>query len=153
MHHTPCFHTYPKYGIVKSKYFSSRLSSNINMIKKILVIQTASIGDAILGTAVIEKLHSYHPDAKIDYLVKKGIEPILSNHPFLNNTLVWNKKEKKNRNLIKLLCDIRKTKYDLVITLQRFFSSGLLTVFSGAKITAGFDKNPLSFFFTIKSKI
>ena len=122
------------------------------MIKKILVIQTASIGDAILGTAVIEKLHSYHPDAKIDYLVKKGIEPILSNHPFLNNTLVWNKKEKKNRNLIKLLCDIRKTKYDLVITLQRFFSSGLLTVFSGAKITAGFDKNPLSFFFTIKSK-
>lgn len=122
------------------------------MIKQILVIQTASIGDAILGTAVIEKLHIHYPEAQIDYLVKKGIEPLLSNHPFLNNTLVWNKKENKNRNLIALLCNIRKTKYDLVITLQRFFSSGLLTAFSGAKITAGFDKNPLSCFFTIKCK-
>lgn len=122
------------------------------MIKRILVIQTASIGDAILGTAVVEKLHTHYPEAKIDYLVKKGIEPLLSNHPFLNNILVWNKKENKHRNLLKLLCDIRKTKYDVVITLQRFFSSGLLTAFSGAKTTAGFDKNPLSCFFTIKSK-
>ena len=122
------------------------------MIKRILVIQTASIGDAILGTAVVEKLHKHYPEAQIDYLVKKGIEPLLSNHPFLNNTLVWNKKENKHRNLLKLLCDIRKTKYDVVITLQRFFSSGLLTALSGAKTTAGFDKNPLSCIFTIKSK-
>ena len=122
------------------------------MIRQILIIQTASIGDVILGTAIIEKLHSYYPEAKIDYLIQKGIEPLFSNHPFINNILIWNKKENKNRNLIKLACKIRKTKYDLVITLQRFLSSGMLTVLSGAKTTAGFDKNPLSFFFTIKSK-
>ena len=120
------------------------------MIRQILIIQTASIGDVILGTAIIEKLHSYYPEAKIDYLIQKGIEPLFSNHPFINNILIWNKKENKNRNLIKLACKIRKTKYDLVITLQRFLSSGMLTVLSGAKTTAGFDKNPLSFFFTIK---
>ncbi len=46
-----------------------------------------------------------------------------------------------------MLGEIRKRKYDAVITVQRFFSTGLLAAFSGAKETAGFDKNPMSFLF------
>ena len=40
------------------------------MKKKFLVIQTASIGDVILATAVVEKLHSYYSDSQIDILIK-----------------------------------------------------------------------------------
>jgi heptosyltransferase-2 len=36
--------------------------------------------------------------------------------------------------------------------VQRFAATGLLTVFSGAKETIGFNKNPLSFLFTKKIK-
>ena len=36
--------------------------------------------------------------------------------------------------------------------MQRFFSTGFLTAFSGAKETIGFDKNPMSFRFTKKIK-
>ncbi|MBK7968135.1 MAG: hypothetical protein IPK08_03945 [Bacteroidetes bacterium] len=39
-----------------------------------------------------------------------------------------------------------------LINLQRFFSSGLFTAFSGAETKIGFDKNPLSFLFTKKVK-
>jgi heptosyltransferase-2 len=39
-----------------------------------------------------------------------------------------------------------------VINIQRYFSTGLLTAFSGAKETIGFDKNPLSFLFSKKIK-
>jgi hypothetical protein len=35
-----------------------------------------------------------------------------------------------------------------VINVQRFAATGLLTAFSGAGRTIGFDKNPLSFLFT-----
>jgi len=41
---------------------------------KILVIQTAFIGDAILATGVLEKLHRHFPESKIDFLVRKGNE-------------------------------------------------------------------------------
>ena len=43
-------------------------------------------------------------------------------------------------------------KYDFVINVQRFFSTGLITVLSNAKSTIGFDKNPLSFLLSKKIK-
>lgn len=119
-------------------------------MQKILVIQTAFTGDVVLATAVIEKLHRFYPDAEIDFLLRKGNEGLLKGHPFLNEVLIWNKKEKKYKNLFDLLRKIRSKKYDKVINLQRFTSTGILTGFSQAKERIGFDKNPLSFLFTKK---
>ena len=72
-------------------------------MQKILVIQTAFTGDVVLATALIEKLHRFFPGAQIDFLVRKGNEGLLSNHPFLHEVLVWNKKENKKKNLLHLL--------------------------------------------------
>jgi heptosyltransferase-2 len=119
-------------------------------MQKFLVIQTAFIGDAVLATAIIEKLHQYYPDAKIDFVVRKGNEGLFGGHPFINELLVWIKKENKYKNLFLLLKKIRKNKYDVVINVQRFAATGFLTVFSGAKKTIGFDKNPWSFLFSEK---
>lgn len=115
--------------------------------KNILVIQTAFIGDAILASGLLEKLHARFPESAISILVRKGNESIYAGHPFLKETLVWNKKEKKTANLFKLLSSIRKNKYDCVINCHRFLSSGFLTAFSGAKHTAGYKENPFSFLF------
>lgn len=117
-------------------------------LKKILVIQTAFIGDVILATAVVEKLHLHFPEASIDMLVRKGNESLLAGHPFLRSVKIWNKRESKWKHLWQMLKSIRSEKYDLVVNLQRFASSGILTAFSGAKETVGFKKNPMSFLFS-----
>lgn len=124
-------------------------------MKKILLIQTASIGDVILATPLLEKLHDLYPDSAIDLLIKKGNDSLFKAHPFINNLLIWDKNEKKYQHLFELLKTIRNEKYDLVVNLQRFASSGFLTAFSAAKITIGFNKNPFSVFFSkrIKHKI
>ena len=119
---------------------------------KILIIQTAFIGDVILATALIEKLQQHFPDAEIDFLLRKGNESLLQNHPHLHEVLVWNKKQNKTKNLLSILNKIRKTKYDFIINCQRFFSTGMLTAFSTANEKIGFDKNPLSIFFDKKIK-
>ena len=121
-------------------------------MQKFLVIQTAFTGDAVLATALLEKLHSFFPAAQIDFLVRKGNEGLLHNHPFLHEVLVWNKKENKRKNLFAILKRIRNKKYDKVINLQRFASTGILTAFSGAKERIGFDKNPFSLLFTKRVK-
>lgn len=121
-------------------------------MKKFLVIQTAFIGDAILASAILEKLHVYYPEAKIDLLVRKGNESLYANHPYLNECIVWNKQEGKYNSLFNLLKKIKQNKYDVVVNLHRFSSSGYLTAFSKAKQTIGFDKNPLSFLFNKKVK-
>lgn len=117
-----------------------------------LVIQTAFIGDVVLATGIIEKLHRHFPDAQIDFMVRKGNEGLLKNHPFLREVLVWDKKNGKMKNLLKLLRIVRSRRYDKVINVQRFAATGMLTAFSGAEETIGFDKNPFSRFFTKKIK-
>jgi len=115
---------------------------------KFLIIQTAFIGDVILATPLIEKLHHFYPDAQIDFLLRKGNENLLRNHPYVDNIIVWNKKQNKIKNLLKVIKRIRQKKYDYAMNLQRFASSGIITAFSGAKLKAGFNKNPFSFAFS-----
>jgi len=117
-------------------------------MKKILVIQTAFIGDVVLATALIENLHQQWPEVKMDILVRKGNESLFESHPFLNQVLVWDKKNNKYHHLVGLLFKIRSNQYDVVINAQRFAATGAWTALSGAKIKIGFNKNPFSFLFT-----
>jgi len=121
-------------------------------MQKFLVIQTAFIGDVVLATGIIEKLHQYYPDAEIDFLVRKGNEGLLEQHPFLHQVLIWDKKKNKYKHLLQLLKQIQKNRYDKVINIQRYSNTGFLTAFSKAKETIGFNKNPLSFLFSKKIK-
>ena len=129
--------------------------AQIFAVEKILVIQTASLGDVILATPILEKMHQFFPEAKIDFLLKKGYENLFKSHPFLHHVIRWDKSQPKIREIRNLLSLVRSKDYDLVINLQRFASSGLLTAFSGAHSRIGFNKNPLSLLFTkrVKHKI
>lgn len=82
--------------------------------------------------------------------MRKGNEGLLIHHPFLNEVMIWDKKKDKFLNLVKTGLTIRNKKYDEVINLHRFASSGLITFLSGAKEKIGFDKNPFSFSYTKK---
>lgn len=107
---------------------------------KILIIQTAFIGDVVLATPVIEKLHKAYPQAEIDILVRKGNETLFDGHPFLHEVIAWDKKNGKLKNLVKITIAVRNYKYDMVVNLHRFASSGLITLFSSAKERIGFDR-------------
>jgi len=117
---------------------------------KFLVIQTAFIGDAILATAVLEKLHHYYPESKIDFMIRKGNEGLFKLHPYIKELYIWDKKQGKYKDLLRILKIVRNNRYDYVINLQRFASTGLFTVFSGGRQKIGFSKNPFSFLFTKK---
>ncbi len=113
----------------------------------LLIIQTAFIGDAILASSLIEKLHMKFPQAAITILVRKGNEGIYQNHPFLKEVLVWNKQTDKLKNLFGLLRKIRASKFDLVVNCHRYASSGFLTAFSGARHKAGYKQTPFAYMF------
>lgn len=120
------------------------------MQKSFLIIQTAFIGDVVLATALIEKLRTHFPDARIDFLLRKGNEALLQGHPHIRQVLVWDKSYQKLRNNFRLLAKIRKERYDVVVNVQRYLATGFLTAFSGAAMRVGFDLNPMSFLFNVR---
>jgi heptosyltransferase-2 len=117
-------------------------------MKKVLVIQTAFLGDVVLATAFIRQVNELFTHSKIDVLVKKGNESLLANHPLINEVFCLDKQFGKFREISRLTKEFRTNNYDIVFNLQRFGSSGLLTILSGAKQKIGFKKNPFSMFFT-----
>ena len=115
---------------------------------RILVIQTAFIGDVVLATALLQNLHAAYPEATIDILVRAGAQELFIHHPYIHQVHVWDKKKNKYQHLFQIIQTIRRIKYDVVINVQRYLATGIITVLSGAKKTIGFNKNPLSFLFS-----
>ena len=117
-------------------------------MKRILIIQTAFLGDVILATPVVSELNRVYPDAKIDFLLKKGNESLVLGNPKVNEVITFDKSSGKWKSILRLIKQCRATKYDLVINLHRFASSGMIAGFSKGKKRYGFKKNPFSFMYT-----
>ena len=115
---------------------------------RILIIQTAFLGDVILATSVVNSIKAQYPEAQVDLLVKKGNELLVLGHTNIHRVLTFDK-SRKWREILRLVRANRATRYDFIVNLHRFASSGLIAVLSQTK-TIGFDKNPLSRFYTLK---
>ena len=115
---------------------------------RILIIQTAFLGDVILATSLVNSIKAQYPEAQVDLLVKKGNELLVLGHPNIHRVLTFDK-SRKWRDILRLVRTNRATRYDFIVNLHRFASSGLIAVLSQTK-TIGFDKNPLARFYTLK---
>lgn len=117
-------------------------------MNRILIIQTAFLGDVILATPVASELKRLFPESSIDFLVKKGNESLLKNHRDIDQVFVFDKSNGKWKSMRALIRQFRQEKYDLVINLHRFGSSGIIASFSGGRKKYGFKKNPFSFLYS-----
>ena len=117
-------------------------------MNRILIIQTAFLGDVILATPVISELHRLFPKAKIDILVKKGNESLVIGNPKIDQVYTFDKAKGKYKGILQLIKTFRKNHYDFVLNLHRFASSGILAGLSGGNKRYGFQNNPFSFLYT-----
>lgn len=118
--------------------------------KKILIIQTAFIGDTILASHFARAVKDYYPNSEIHFFLRKGNESVIEGLPSIEKVWVWDKKGGKTKNLISLIVQLRKIKFDIVFNLHRHFNSGLVTTLIRAQQKIGFRQNPLSFFYSTK---
>ncbi len=112
---------------------------------KVLIIQTAFLGDVILATPLVEVLADR--GAEVHFVCRSGNESLLIDHPKIKKLWVWDKSRKYN-SLWGLIGHLRRQHYDTVYCIQRFFTAGMMAVLAGAKQTIGFDKNPWAPFMT-----
>jgi heptosyltransferase-2 len=117
-------------------------------MKRVLVAQTAFLGDCVLATSLLEAIHGEHPDWHIDVLVRKGCEGLFVGHPYVGKVLVWDKARDKYRGLFGLIGEIRANRYHIVLQAQRFLSGSIGLILSGAQHRVGYASAPLSWLFT-----
>jgi heptosyltransferase-2 len=114
--------------------------------EKILIIQTAFIGDAILTLPMIQVLNKMFPESEIHVLCIPSSEEIFKASPFVNEVLAIDKrnKHKSFSSLYSFSKKIRDERYTRIYSPHRSFRSALLVMFSGIRETSGFSNSSLS---------
>ena len=115
--------------------------------QRILVIQTAFLGDAILTLPMIQELYKKFNQPAIDVIAIPSTAEIFSASPYIEKVIVYDK-HKSQRSLFSLFGFIKKIKkanYSYIYSPHRSLRTSLIVFFSNAKNTVGFNTSALSF--------
>ncbi len=116
-----------------------------SIFRRILIVQTAFIGDVILITPLIRAVHELYPDALIDVMVVPAAAGLLRNNPHIHEIIKFDK-HGSHFSFIRCAIALRKAHYDLVISPHSSFTTHLMLRLSSAPIRIGYKRGFLSEF-------
>lgn len=111
---------------------------------RIVLYQTAFLGDLILTTPLIESIKSIFPDSKLTVVAKPFGKSVLKNNPFVDDLIIFDKNKNSSFWLIKQLYK----KFDIAISPHRSHRASYILFFSRIPKRIGFDKAGFSFLYT-----
>lgn len=112
-------------------------------IDRILIIQTAFLGDVVLTIPLIQIVRQFFAFSKIDLVVLPRAADLVRTHPDVHQVIEYDKRgeDKGIAGFLKLLRQIRSQNYGLAIVPHRSLRSALLVTLAGIPIRIGFDKS------------
>jgi heptosyltransferase II len=111
---------------------------------KVLIIQTAFIGDVILTLPMAQVLKREVTDAKVDFMCIPTTAELLNGNPYINEVIVYNKRKGGFRGLWQIAREVKVRDYDVIISPHRSYRSSLIVYMSGCEKTISFDKSDMS---------
>lgn len=107
---------------------------------KILIIQTAFIGDVLFTTPLIRAVKQRFPKSRLSVMVAPRGEFVLRNNPHIDELLILDKggKDHSLGSMIRRIRELRTRDFDLVISPHRSWRSAFLAWGSGARRKVGF---------------
>ncbi len=125
-----------------------RLSLQSRSFERILLIKLSAFGDVIHTLPVLSKLRRRYPASRIDWLITPENADLIRHHPALSSAVVFQRSDysrfgqrwSATAGLLRLLQQIRQTRYDLVIDMHGQLRSAVFALASGAPVRIGFDR-------------
>ncbi len=114
-------------------------------MEKILVIQTAFIGDAILTLPMIQKLKTKFRDCEIDVISTPVTAEIFSSSPFVSKVIALDKRGKHRSifSLLNFIKEIKKNNYTRIFSPHRSFRTSFIVMNLGVKESYGFSTSSM----------
>jgi len=120
---------------------------NGNVVKKIAIVKLSALGDVVHALVAIQFIKNQFPSLQIDWIVEASFAAVLEDNPHINTIYKVNLKNIKKDKFsifkeIKVIRDIAKNQYDMVIDAQGLLKSAVVSKLLKAKVV-GFDKNSI----------
>ena len=116
---------------------------------KILIVRLRRIGDVVMTTPAVTLLKKHFPDAALTYLVEEPYRRLVEGLPALDRVIAVPLKQ-PFKDFIRLIRDIRKERYDVLLDLHGGPRASWITFWSGAKIKAGYAIKRKSFLYGVR---
>lgn len=127
--------------------------------QRIVVFQTAFLGDVILTLPLIQILKRNFPSSEIDVVTTPVASSLLYNHPSISHVIQYDKRKTQRgiSGIISLAQKLRLLQYDAAVVPHRSFRSATVIALSGIKERIGFSNASGKFFYNhiveyVKSK-
>jgi len=119
---------------------------------KILIVQSAFIGDVVLAVPLVEAVKQSSPESEVHFLTMPVYGNFLAEQPSISKVVIDDKKgaNKCPFSFLKFCMRLREEKYDIALIIHRSFRTGLLTRLAGIKRRIGFDTAEGRIFYTEK---
>lgn len=113
----------------------------LESINKILIIRTDRFGEFILNTPVIKAIRQRFPAAYICIVVSPKVQEIVEGNPDINDIMIYDEKAMSGiLKSFKLICEIRKRKFDLVVILNPKKKFNIITFLAGIPVRLGYNR-------------
>lgn len=110
--------------------------------KRILVIKLIAIGDLVVALPTLRALKRSYPESHLAILVTPRVREVVEGCPYLDEIIYYDVlgEDKGIRGLFKIIGQLRKKRFDLVIELDLYYRvTSLISYFSRIKNRVGFD--------------
>lgn len=118
--------------------------------KKIVIFQTAFLGDLLLSLPMIEKLKKYYPKSFIAVVARKENIDAIKEVKEIDLLIADEKTSSKYKSILKLIKILKKERFDLAIIPHKSLRTALICYLANIPVRIGFDLKPASFFYTMK---
>jgi heptosyltransferase-2 len=117
--------------------------------KKLLVIQTAFIGDAVLTLPFLQMLKEENKDFLIDVVTTSKTASLFEAVSTINKVYILDKADKHKSifSLVKFGKELNNNNYSIIYSPHRSLRSALLTLFTNVRETYGFDNSEFPYVF------
>ena len=86
-------------------------------MKKVLIIKLGALGDVVHTSIIAEAIKLKHPDWIVDFLTTTDCLPILENHPYIDESIVWEHSYNKTfKGFVEIAIKLFKKRYDYVFS-------------------------------------
>ncbi len=116
----------------------------------VLIVQTAFLGDVILTLPVAQALRRIQPGVAVDMMVVPRTAAVVSGHPDLRGTLVYDKRgaDAGVAGFFRVAREVKRMRYACALVPHRSLRSALLVRAAGIPVRVGFDTSAGRMFLT-----
>ena len=99
--------------------------------KKVLFLRFSSLGDVIIANFRAMKVKDKHPDWHVTWLVDSAYADLVRSQPWIDDVIGWNRRRDGNVGFLKVLKEVRRRRFDILLDMHSSDRSSLFSLLSG----------------------